>query len=291
MKIRAAICLIAVLLTGCAKHTSAVPGGDAAASEAAAARASVPTTAATTEGEAAIPVKAPPMPSTFTKNPIYRVGKLPSSGCKEPNYQPTSLANVRAYYTEFTACLNKVWAPVIQKAGFRFVPPKLVVVLGQSPSSPCTVEDGRDYYCGDTIYMDAKPDIDGYRDAPASQRMWMALTMGHEYGHHVQALTGMLRAMGQRHRTLNNVDAYLEDERRLELQASCFSAVYLGADRNDFPLTGSALALWKRVAADTVDDDHDHGKAANHSFWTTAGYDAASPAGCNTYVAPSWSVT
>jgi predicted metalloprotease len=291
VKIRAAICLVAVLLTGCAKQTSAVPNADAEASAAAAARNALPTAASPSSDEATIPVGAPPLPATFTKSPIYRIGKFPVSGCKEPSEKPTSLANVRAYYTEFVGCLNKAWAPVVIKAGFRFAPPKLVVVLGQSPSSPCDVEDGRDYYCGDTIYMDAEPDIDAYRRVPDGRLLWMALTIGHEYGHHVQALTGMLRAMGKRHETLNNADGYLEDDRRLELQASCFSAVYVGADRNAFPLTGARLNLWKRVMADTVDDEHDHGKAANHSFWTTAGYDAASPAACDTYVAPSWSVT
>jgi hypothetical protein len=93
-------------------------------------------------------------------------------------------------------------------------------------SSPCTVDDGRDYYCGGTIYMDA--------------------------------------------------------ETHLALQASCYSGVYIGADRNYFPVSSEWLDVWGLVIRNTIDDAHDHGKGENHEYWTTAGFDAASPAACDT---------
>src|SRR6266705_346346 len=95
----------------------------------------------------------------------------------------TSLRNVQAYYAQFVGCLNRAWGPVIRKAGFTFTPPKLVVVLGKSPSSPCHAYDGPAYYCGDTIYIDAKDDLDGYKDDPEWATTWMAVIIGHEYGH------------------------------------------------------------------------------------------------------------
>jgi len=283
-----ASCAAAVLLlAGCAKNAEPDPA-EVAASEAAKLRSELPTTVATTEPT--VPVSAPPQPAVLAKNRIYRVGKLPASECKEPLIEPTSLRNVRAYYTGYVACLNKAWAPVIRKAGFTFTPPKLVVVLGRSPSSPCHADDGQDYYCGDTIYMDAEPDIAGFKDDPDWALTWMAFIIGHEYGHHVQRLTGILNAKYQRGLSLNGIELQLEETRRLELQASCFSGVYLGADRDFFAFDDGWLDLWNLVIADTDDPKQDHGNSKNNAHWTTAGFTTAGPAACNTYTAPSSSV-
>ncbi|WP_350277411.1 neutral zinc metallopeptidase [Kribbella sp. HUAS MG21] len=277
-------CAVAVLLlSGCTPNNTMTDADAAAASEAAKARAGVPTESSTSGSDSTAPASAPPQPAALARNPIYRVGKLPAAGCVEPPYEATSLANVRAYFTQYLGCLNKAWAPAIRKAGFTFTPPKLVVVLGQSPSSPCDVDDGRDYYCGGTIYMDAATHIQLSREDPEEARAWMALEIGHEYGHHVQALTGMLTALYNRRLTLNGVDAHLEDNRRMELQASCFSGVYIGADRKHFPVTPEWLDVWSVVIRNTIDSQHDHGKGENHGHWTTAGLDAADPGACNTY--------
>jgi predicted metalloprotease len=281
-----ALCAAAVfLLSACAKTDAPDAASKAAASEAARLRSEVPTAVPTTESTA--PIHAPAEPAALARNPIYRAGRLPSPGCAEPAIEPTSLRNVRAYYTEFVACLNKAWAPVIRKAGFTFTPPKLDVVLGKSPSSPCHFYDGPAYYCGDTIYLDAQADLDDYADDPAGSLGWMAVIIGHEYGHHVQALTGILKAKYKRGITLNGIDLQQEESRRLELQASCFGAAYLGADRAAFPIDGEWFDVWEELVANTVDPKHDHGGAGNHEYWSNAGFDAAGPGACNTYAAGS----
>ncbi|MEJ1110923.1 MULTISPECIES: neutral zinc metallopeptidase [unclassified Kribbella] len=277
----AATCAAAVLLLAGCTSTAEPAADEAAASEAEKLRSALPTTTPTPEPSA--PVSAPPQPAALAKNPIYRVGKLAASQCEEPTAPATSLANVREYYTQYVACLNDVWAPAIRKAGFTFVAPKLVVVLGKSPSSPCDFDDGQAYYCGDTIYMDAKVDITTYKEDPDWARAWMALLIGHEYGHHVQALTGILEAKYKRGLQLNGVDLQLEENRRLELQASCFSAAYLGADRDYFPADDGWREVWDEVIAASEDPAGDHGSAANHAHWTDAGFEAGGPGACNTY--------
>jgi predicted metalloprotease len=109
------------------------------------------------------------------------------------------------------------------------------------------VDDGRDYYCGGTIYMDAETRLALYREDPDEALAWMALALGHEYGHHVPALTGVLAALYDREVPLNGVDAHLEDTRRTELQASCYSGDYIGADRNYFPVSPEWLDAWGLV--------------------------------------------
>jgi uncharacterized protein len=281
----AALCAAAVLLlAGCTK-TAEPDAGDKAAAEAEKLRSALPTTTPTPEPSA--PVSAPPQPAALVKNPIYRVGKLGASECEEPAVPATSLANVRSYYTQYVVCLNDVWAPAILEAGFKFAVPKLVVVLGQSPSSPCDVEDRWAYYCGDTIYVDAELDIESYKKDPAWARAEMALLIGHEYGHHIQALTGILDAQYQRGLQLNGVDLQLEESRRLELQASCFSAAYIGANQEYFPADEDWLEVWDEVIAASDDPDRDHGSAGNHAHWIDEGFEAGGPAACNTYNADS----
>lgn len=276
-----------LLAVGCSKDQQP-NAAEAEASEAAKARAELskaPTATPTTAPSA--PISAPPQPAVLAKNPIYRVGKLPAAGCATPADEIWTLTDVRAFYTEQLACLNKAWAPVIRKAGFSFKPPKLVVTAEPSPSSPCEFDDGRAYYCYDTIYMDASADLDYSNQDPEQAKVWMAFDFGHEYGHHVQALTGILAANYQRGLTLNGIELALEESRRIELQASCLGAVSLGADRAAIPATKEWLDEFDWVISHGEDPDRDHGNPKSHDHWATAGFDAASPAACNTFVAPS----
>ncbi|WP_350276915.1 neutral zinc metallopeptidase [Kribbella sp. HUAS MG21] len=228
------------------------------------------------------------------QNPLYRVGRLPASRCKEPSVRPTSVTNVRKYYTEYVACLNKVWKPVIQKAGFTFVPPRLEVFTGKTRTL-CDVQDSAAYCNGSTISMNASFDIDNYRKY---NKLWTRTTMAHlvahEYGHHIQRLTGISDASATRTSYLNGVDAPLQESRRIELQASCLSGVYLGADRSYFPVSGSWRQRWLWTISHRGDEwgtQRDHGNSKSHSRWTRRGFDAASPAACNTFTASAASVS
>jgi hypothetical protein len=228
------------------------------------------------------------------QNPLYRVGRLPASRCKEPSVRPTSVTNVRRYYTEYLACLNKVWKPVIEKAGFAFVPPRLDIFTGKTRTA-CDVQDSAAYCGGGTISMNATFDITNYRKY---NKLWTRTTMAHlvahEYGHHIQRLTGISEASATRSSYLNGVDAPLQESRRIELQASCLSGVYLGADRSYFPVSGTWRQRWLWTISHRGDEwgtQRDHGNSKSHSRWTRRGFDAASPAACNTFTASAASVS
>ena len=283
-------CLLFVLLaTGCTKaeQTSAEDAGTEAA-QARSELSKTPTAAPSVNPSEKISV--PPQPPVLAKNPLYRAGRLPAAGCAEPREDVVTLAAVKAYYIKLLSCLNKAWAPVVRKAGFPFQAPKLVVTMEPSPSSPCEFDDGRAYYCYGTIYMDASADLDFAKEDPEAAKIWMAFDFGHEYGHHVQALAGILEAKYQRGISLNGVEAALEESRRVELQASCLGAVYLGADRAAIPVTEDWLDAYDWVVGNSEDPDRDHGNKKNHEHWSTTGFTAANPAACNTFTAPSASV-
>ncbi|WP_165555460.1 neutral zinc metallopeptidase [Kribbella pittospori] len=282
MNTRGAVALCAalvLLLAGCARQQTAE---SQAADEVAKLRSGLASTVPSTESTA--PLAAPSEPAALASNPIYRV-KLTSPRCAEPQVEPTSLTNVRTYYTQFVACLNAAWAPAIRTAGFTFTPPKLVVVLGQSPSSPCNFADTEAYYCGGTIYIDAEYDITA--EDPDVNRAWMAFLIAHEYGHHVQALTGILIAHYRLGEKLNGVDVQLQEDRRVELQADCFSGAYLGADRATIPIDDEWLEVWADLYSTLSDPANDHGSGEHRRHWSLTGFTAAGPGACNTYTAAS----
>ncbi|MGW7679863.1 neutral zinc metallopeptidase [Kribbella sp. NPDC054772] len=247
--------------------------------------ASTPTVNATTAALAA-------QNRILLRNPLYGVGRLPASHCKEPTVRPTSVANVRKYYAEFVRCLDKAWAPVVRKAGFTFRSPRVEVFTGPSRTL-CSVTDSA-AYCGGVISMSADFDLKNYRQY---DKLWTRTTMAHlvahEYAHHIQALTGISAAAAERATYLNGVEANLQDRRRLELQASCLSGVYLGADRRYFPVSGSWKEKWVwtiRHRGDEWGTVRDHGDSSSHSKWTRRGFDAGAPSACNTYTASAASV-
>lgn len=286
-RLLAACLLVALLVTGSTgvRTVSSEADRDFAA-EAAEARSRWSAEKAPTP-TAAARISVPPQPAALAKNRLYRTGRLTAAGCGQPDHEPVSLTSVRAYYTELLACMDKAWAPAVREAGFAFHPPKLVVTKGRSASSPCEYIDGLPFYCGDTIYMDAASDIEYFDDEPDETLVWMAFNLAHEYGHHVQALTGILEARYERGLTLNGVDAALEESRRVELQASCLAGVYLGAHRRWFEFSSTWQDDYEYVVSNVEDPDRDHGSPPNHRRWSMAGLTAADPAACNTYKAGS----
>jgi len=156
------------------------------------------------------------------QNPLYKVGRIPASRCKEPTFRATSVAKV-------TAIHDPLWT-----------------------------------------------------------RTTMAVLIGHEYGHHVQAMTGILGASHTREDYINGVDEHLAESRRRELQASCLSGVYLGADKQYFSASSTWFEKWKytvRNRGDEWNPQRDHGNKANHSRWSLAGFASGDPATCNTFAA------
>lgn len=230
------------------------------------------------------------------KNKIYAAGRLAPSRCKEPGFRPTSKQNVQKFYQGMIACLNKSWEPAVRKAGFEFRGPKLVLYEGVAEDK-CGDYSTTAFYCqiGEGIYLPWRDDVKDYKAYPIATRVGMADTVAHEFGHHVQFLTGILDAAQAR--GYGGVgQAALEESRRLELQASCFAAVYLGANKNWFPLTGDQLDAWNYRATHRGDENdpgegRTHGSRKSNVAWLPPAFKSTTPGSCNTYTAPAAKVS
>jgi predicted metalloprotease len=227
------------------------------------------------------------------RNRLYKAGAMRSVSCKESKARQSTVAGARANYKNLWGCLNRAWAPLVTKAGGRFRVPTVQMFSG-TITTPCGThsDSGPPFFCGstDTIYMNLSEDLGNYNRYPQSYqkvwaRMWMLHQFAHEYGHHVQNNMGILQAYARIRYERPTYAMELQDSRRLELQASCFSDIFIGANRRTYPITGQSLFQWRWLIGHVTDLGNDHGDANNHQYWATRGYNARNPSACNTFAA------
>ncbi|MEU6646795.1 neutral zinc metallopeptidase [Saccharomonospora sp. NPDC046836] len=197
--------------------------------------------------------------------------ELPELGSTEPQ--------LRGFYTATLTCLDAAWQPALAGAGSRFVKAGLEVAseaanaCGEMPSE----QEATAFYCesDESIYMPTKRLINNmglYRPAHLS-------VLAHEYGHHVQKLTGTLDAGSDLEQ---GSPGELQESRRVELQANCFAGLFLekAAGR------GAISADDAKAAVDDFRNTYGsdtHGTMDNQIRWAQIGFGADGPAACNTW--------
>jgi hypothetical protein len=128
-----------------------------------------------------------------------------------------------------------------------------------------------------------------YKANPAYARAVMLNTFAHEYGHHLQKLSGILGSSMSRQASMTP-NQKLTESRRRELQATCLAAVYLGANATFTPMSGPLLTNWNFLISHSGDDYarprvHDHGNRVSNYQWSITGFNNKKPDSCNTFTA------
>ncbi|MBP2355246.1 hypothetical protein JOF29_006356 [Kribbella aluminosa] len=235
-------------------------------------------------------------------NRLYKTGAIPTSNCKELNVSLRTFSGVVAYENNLFKCLYGSWALPLKQAGAAYkVAPKLVVHNSRTVNSNCGVVTDTAFFCGYNgkawIYIPAYQIMNYWKQSPTMARAYATFTLSHEYGHHVQWLTGILNASWQRSAAFSTNAARLEESRRRELQASCLGGAVDGANKRNYPFSGGFMSQYNWVISHSGDQPggpRDHGAIKNHAFWVTAGFNARhsfTVAGnCNTFRAASSAV-
>ncbi|WP_246266846.1 neutral zinc metallopeptidase [Nonomuraea typhae] len=224
----------------------------------------------------ATPLKISPAP----RDPWAGSGTLPAQSCREPALISGGVARPQEYLRAMVKCLDKAWNGHFAKARKPFSKPK-VVYFDAPQDRICGLpwpEGIAAFYCTArrTLVFPLTGDwIEGRTD------LLPLKVAAHEYGHHLQTLTG-IRAAYERGR------ATAERGRRYELQADCLSGVFLGAAWKSLPRAAKDwAALLETVKASGDDTYRTHGTGASRVYWLTRGYTTAKPASCDTWSAPA----
>ncbi|TXK39530.1 neutral zinc metallopeptidase [Nonomuraea sp. C10] len=220
------------------------------------------------------------LPAVLTKNKIYRSGTAAPMSCATSEVRPGSAASVKRFQQELARCANRFWAARFKAAGLRYSPPKLQITTGSRSVCGKITTNGAQY-CPQqrTVAIRIMK-----RDLRDQIKLNLAHSVAHEWGHHVQELTGILDAQNTLYwRSGKTRRAALS--RRLEMQAECFAGVFY---RSTLDTLNSDItwAQWidgvKRSRESEI-----HGKPRNLAYWQDRGYDAGSAGACNTWTAPN----
>lgn len=193
----------------------------------------------------------------------------------------------RAYYEDVLDCLDRAWRPVLERMGAS--PQPASVDVADVETTDCgrlpPAERALGLYCDadHTIHLPYSRLSSAAGDA--HEPAFLA-TLAHEYGHHVQALTGVFAEAGN---AMSDSDAARESEvgRRLELQATCFAGLFLDAARDTDlgdPNRGPEAAVQDFADWSGVES---HGGSRLQQRWASAGFNGGSVAACDTWSAPA----
>ncbi|GAA4227337.1 hypothetical protein FHR32_000246 [Streptosporangium album] len=223
---------------------------------------------------------APTGKTAQTANPIYKTGKLELKKCEEQPVISNDLDSARVYLEFLMDCLNESWEYQFSKAKLPFSKPSFETISRAGRPTACGKfpKGAQAIYCNvnKKITFLLSPEI-----LSQSTELFLFEVVAHEYGHHVQQLSGIMGAFANR--KYKSDKAYLAELRKIELQAECFSGAFLGSVWQSLGRRQSDFSYVLDFSYDTVS----HGKATNIAYWLKRGFNQESPGACTTFSAPA----
>jgi predicted metalloprotease len=179
-----------------------------------------------------------------------------------------ALCTQNSYATE--ACnalhnLNQTWEPAFQQAGLEFRQPTLVFYQGGTNSGCGSASAAMGpFYCpaDEGIYIDTSFYDTMERQLGAGGDFARYYVIAHEYGHHIQHLTGVanqIRSAQQQNSGQANQLQVL-----MELQADCYAGAWAGKNRN--AIEPGDFEEGMTAASAIGDDTLSGGRASPESF-------------------------
>lgn len=226
-------------------------------------------------------VPAPKFSKVLTSNPVYKTGQLELKECDEQPIQPDDLDGARVYLEFVLDCLNESWSRQLAKKNIPFAKPKFAVTPRPGTPTGC----GKFPVGAQAIYCPSNRKITFLLDPgilSEPTELFLMEVIAHEYGHHIQELTGMFKVVDKL-KGKSKARIY-EESRRVELQAECLSGAFIGSIWHSLGRRDFDFKYIVKVAQSGFDYST-HGKAANIAWWLQRGFDAETPNVCNTWSA------
>ncbi len=191
--------------------------------------------------------------------------------------------------------LNRTWQPEFERAGIAFQDPVLEFYAGGTNSGCGGASSAMGpFYCpaDQGIYIDTSFYDTLARELGAGGDFARYYVMAHEYGHHIQYLTGL--AAQVRSAQSQNPGRANELQVRMELQADCYAGVWAGKNRNlidpgdmeEGLRAASAIGddtLQRQAGQQVSPESFTHGSSAQRSEALRRGMEQADDSVCDAY--------
>jgi uncharacterized protein len=243
-----------------------------------------------------------PVPDTYseaqdiiTNSPFYgqQVPAPVRCDSKPINVGTASDAQLKDHFDGQMECLVRVWEPPVTGADLIIVRPS-VTIYGSKTTTKCGTSGVNAFYCAADQQVYYSNQLDDALPIIADDKWAADVVIAHEFGHALQARTGILisaKALGQQS---GDEKTDLLYSRRLETQADCLSGMYLRAVATSLGIQQSDLQgiedTYRAVGDDQVTGDANilgnHGLARSRVFWGDKGIGNADVSACNTFTAP-----
>jgi predicted metalloprotease len=223
----------------------------------------------------------------------------------EDSYKPTTKGNEPQvkFVSAVLATTENVWNSYFEELGGTYSEPKLVL-FSNAIGSACGFAQAAvgPFYCPQDrkIYLDMGffRELEMRFKAPGD--FAQAYVIGHEVGHHVQNLLGVLRQVEGKQQNLGRAQINALQV-RVELQADCFAGIWAKRADEMRPLlepgdvqeglaAASAIGddtLQKRARGRVVPESFTHGSSEQRMRWFSAGLREGKIEACDTFAARS----
>jgi uncharacterized protein len=222
----------------------------------------------------------------------------PAGQQPQSNLSETQVCEQNKYSLE--ACnaldsLNRTWQPEFERAEIAFRDPELAFYTGGTNSGCGGASSAMGpFYCpaDQGIYIDTSFYDTLARELGAGGDFARYYVMAHEYGHHIQYLTGL--AAQVRSAQSQNPGRANELQVRMELQADCYAGVWAGKNRNlidpgdmeEGLRAASAIGddtLQRQAGQQVSPESFTHGSSAQRTEALQRGMEQADDSVCDAY--------
>ena len=238
----------------------------------------------------------------LTNNDIYQVALANPVRCDLALLPGSEIDDdtLKTHLQGYISCLTRVWGPALEQAGFEAYQPQITVYpAGGTVQTACgTVESQNALFCPSDQRIYISQDVADVLTADTQDsRIVFDLIIAHEYGHAMQARSGLLAASRILSSDTGDNES-LEYSRRTETQADCFAGTAMNSLSTGLGITDEDRRDILQISFEIGDDQlmkrqgvpvepGNHGIGENRRLWVDRGLTADSLGICNTFDAPS----
>jgi predicted metalloprotease len=246
----------------------------------------------------------------FGVNPLQILGLMSGGSTTSTTAPDQSLSappagDAQAHFvSQILRSTEQVWTDVFREQGRTYEDPKLVLFRDSYPTACGQGEAAAGpFYCSRDrrVYLDLGFFDELSRQLGAPGQFAQAYVIGHEVGHHVQNLLGILDRVDRERAQASEAGSNALSV-RLELQADCLAGVWATRSQQEQGWRlepgdiESALNAASKIGDDTlqrrtrgvvVPESFTHGTSAQRVGWFRRGVDSAKIEGCDTFAAES----